>query len=126
MNQKRRMIVLAEGRFSPLRSKTANGAIVYLREQVLAIIDSTKAGQTAQQVLGYGGDIPVVKSLEEGLKFKPNALLIGIAPAGGRLPDAWREMIKTAIRHKLDILNGLHTIFSDDPELAALAKEHHC
>ena len=66
MNQKRRMIVLAEGRFSPLRSKTANGAIVYLRDQVLAIIDSTKAGQTAQVVLGYGGDIPVVKSLEEG------------------------------------------------------------
>lgn len=126
MNQKRRMIVLAEGRFSPLRSKTANGAIVYLREQVMAIIDSTKAGRTAQQILGYGGDIPIVRSLEEGLKFKPNALLIGIAPSGGRMPNAWREIIKTAIRNKLDILNGLHTIFSDDPEFAALAKEHHC
>ena len=126
MTTKRRMIVLAEGRFSPLRSKTANGAIIYMRDEVLAIIDSTRVGQTAQQVLGYGGDIPVIKDLNEGLKFKPNTLLIGIAPSGGKLPESWREMIKKALRNKLDVLNGLHTIFGDDAEFAALAKEHGC
>ncbi len=126
MNQKRKMVVLAEGRFSPLRSKTANGAIVYMRDQVLAVIDSTKAGQTAQQILGYGGDIPVIKNLEEGLKFKPDTLLIGIAPSGGRLPEAWRELIKTALRNKLDVLNGLHTLLSDDSEFISLAKENKC
>lgn len=120
------MIVLAEGRFSPLRSKTANGAIAYMRDEVLAVIDSTKAGQTAQEVLGYGGNIPVVAGLNEGLTFKPNALLIGIAPSGGRLPDAWRRIIRAALKNKLDILNGLHTIFSDDPEFTALAKKYRC
>jgi len=119
-----RLLILAEGRFSPLKSKTANAAIMYLPDQVAAVIDSGKVGMTAQEVLRYGGRIPVVKDIEEGLKHHPTHLLIGIAPAGGRLPDTWREAIKQAIRNKLHILSGLHTILSDDPEFASLAKEH--
>ena len=66
--KKRRILALAEGRFSPLKSKTANGAIAYLPGEVVGVIDSTKSGLTAQQVLGYGGAIPVIRSLEEGLR----------------------------------------------------------
>lgn len=120
----RKILILAEGKFSPLRSKTANGAIVYIRNEVVGVIDSTKAGKTAQDILGYGGAIPVVKDLNEGLKLGPTHLLIGIAPSGGRLPDPWRETLCEAIRHKLHILSGLHTILSDDNELSSLAKQH--
>ncbi|MCX6138120.1 MAG: DUF1611 domain-containing protein [Ignavibacteriales bacterium] len=120
----RRILILAEEKFSPLRSKTANGAIAYLDEEVVAIIDSTKAGTTSQQVLGYGGNIPVVASLEEGLHFSPTHLLIGIAPPGGRLPESWRNMIASALQSGLHILNGLHTILSDDASFAELARAH--
>ena len=120
----RRLLILAEGRFSPLKSKTANAAIIYLPDQVAAVIDSGKAGMTAQQVLGYGGHIPVVRDLAAGLAHHPTHLLIGIAPTGGRLPEAWREIVREAIRHKLHVLSGLHTILSDDPEFAALAEKH--
>lgn len=120
----RKILALAEGRFSPLKSKTANGAISYLSGEVVAVIDSTKAGLTAQQVLGYGGDIPVVRNLEEGLRFSPTHMLIGIAPTGGRLPDSWREIIRQSINANLHILSGLHTILSDDPEFAVQAQEH--
>ncbi len=119
----RKILALAEGRFSPLKSKTANAAIAYLPGEVVGVIDSTKAGLTAQQVLGYGGEIPVVRSLEEGLRLKPTHLLIGIAPAGGRLPEAWRETIKASIKARLHILSGLHTILSDDQEFVRLAQE---
>ena len=120
----RRILALAEGRFSPLKSKTANAALIYMPGETVAIIDSTKAGTTAHAVLGYGGDVPVVSSVEEGLSHRPTHLLIGIAPSGGRLPDVWRAWIITAIRSKLHILSGLHTILSDDAEFSALAKEH--
>jgi len=120
----RRILILAEGKFSPLKSKTANGAIVYLRDEVVAVVDSTKVGLTAQEVLGYGGDIPVIESLEDGMRFSPTHLLIGIAPSGGRLPDSWRETIKTVIKKRLHILSGLHTILSDDPEFSELAREN--
>lgn len=119
----RRILILAEGKFSPLKSKTANGAIVYLPDQVVAVIDSTKAGMTSQQVLGYGGGIPVIQSLEEGLKFNPTHLLIGIAPSGGRLPEDWRETIRRTLRARLHILSGLHTILTDDAEFVQLARE---
>ncbi|MFA5834694.1 MAG: DUF1611 domain-containing protein [Bacteroidota bacterium] len=122
---KRRILALAEGRFSPLKSKTANAVLIYTPGETVAIIDSTKVGKVAQDVLGYGGSVPVVASVEEGLKFQPTHLLIGIAPTGGRLPDVWREWIKTAIRNKMHILSGLHTILSDDEEFAKLADEHH-
>ncbi|HTY38534.1 MAG TPA: DUF1611 domain-containing protein [Bacteroidota bacterium] len=120
----RRILALAEGRFSPLKSKTANGAIAYLPGEVAGIIDSTKCGMTAQQVLGYGGTIPVVKNLEAGLQLKPTHLLIGIAPSGGRLPDEWRTIIRSTLQAKLHILSGLHTILSDDPEFVSLAREN--
>lgn len=118
---KRRILSLAEGRFSPLKSKTANAALIYTPGDTVAIIDSTKAGKVAQDILGYGGNVPVVAGIEEGLKYQPTHLLIGIAPSGGRLPDLWREWIKTAIRNKVHILSGLHTILSDDEEFSSLA-----
>ena len=124
MTSARRILILAEGRFSPLKSKTANAALLYLPEQVAAVVDSTKAGQTAHQVLGYGGDIPVVRSITDGLALHPTHLLVGIAPPGGVLPESWRTDLRFALEHGLHVLSGLHTILSDDPEFAALAARH--
>jgi uncharacterized NAD-dependent epimerase/dehydratase family protein len=122
----RKILALAEGRFSPLKSKTANGALAYLRNEVVAVVDSTKAGMSAQDVLGYGGTVPVVASIEEGMKFSPDSLLIGIAPPGGRLPDEWRQWILLALRNGMNILSGLHTILSDDAEFSLVAEEYGC
>ena len=119
-----RYLILADEHFGPQTSKTANACIRYTPEHVVGVIDRTKAGRTSEQVLGFGGDIPVVATLEQGLALKSNALLIGIAPAGGRLPDEWIRMIASAIEHRLDIWSGLHSFIGDIPELAALATKH--
>lgn len=118
---KRRFLILAEGSFGPLSSKTANACIRYAESEVVAVLDSTCAGQTAQQVLGFGGSIPVVASFAQAMPLAPNALLIGIAPAGGQFPDAWRAIVGDALRAGLDIWSGLHTMLGDDAEFAALA-----
>jgi len=117
-----RFLVIAEGDFSPETSKTANSAIRYLPERVVAVLDSRVPGRTAQEVLGYGGAIPVVRSFEEGLALGPTGVLIGIAPAGGRLPAAWRAWINEALDRGLEIWSGLHTFLGDDPEFAARAR----
>jgi uncharacterized NAD-dependent epimerase/dehydratase family protein len=124
MTRDPRYLILAEGQFGPMTSKTANGCIRYSPERVLGVLDSRHAGKTVQEVLGYGGDIPVVSTLAEGLTRKPNALLIGIAPQGGRLPDAWRDVLRGALEHGLDIWSGLHTFISDDSEFAELSRRH--
>jgi uncharacterized NAD-dependent epimerase/dehydratase family protein len=117
-----RFLILADGAFGPETSKTADCAIRYIPERVAGVLDSTAAGRTAQEILGFGGGIPVVGTMEDGLALGPTALLIGIAPRGGRLPDEWRSWIVAAIDHGLDVWSGLHTLLGDDPELAARAR----
>jgi len=117
-----RFLIVADGAFGPETSKTADCAIRYVPERVAAVLDTSQAGRTAQDVLGFGGAIPVVGSLEEGLARRPTALLIGIAPRGGRLPDAWRGWIASALDRGVDVWSGLHTLLGDDADLAARAK----
>src|SRR6476619_2095545 len=119
----RRLVILAEGEFAPHSAKTAYGVIRYGRDDVVAVLDSTKAGQNVEAFLP-GHDIPIVSTLAEALALPnpPDALLIGIAPTGGRLPDAWRAVILEAIAAGLDVLSGLHTFLVDDPEFAPAAE----
>lgn len=119
--EKRRIAILAEGKFNVLAAKTAVGVIRYSPHEVVAVVDSTNAGKTVQQVLGFGGDTPVVSTIEEMRVFNPDVLLIGIAPTGGQLPAEWRSVVNDAIEAKIEIWSGLHAFLSDDPEFAALA-----
>lgn len=116
-----RYLILTEGHLGPHTSKTANSAIRYLPERVAAVLDSSHAGRTSHDVIGLGGDIPIVATVEAGLAFQPTALLIGIAPSGGRLPDAWRPTLLAAMDAGLDIVSGLHVYLSDDAELSGQA-----
>jgi uncharacterized NAD-dependent epimerase/dehydratase family protein len=124
MSRDQRFLILADGLFGPDSSKTANACIRYTPERVVGVIDATRAGRTASDVVGFGGEIPVVATLDEGLALRPNALLVGIAPAGGKLPAEWIRLVARAIEHGLEIWSGLHTFISDVPELAALAAKH--
>jgi uncharacterized NAD-dependent epimerase/dehydratase family protein len=117
-----RYLILTEGAFGPLSSKTANSAVRYLQERVVGVLDSTTAGKSVQDVLGFGGAIPVVSTLAEGLNLEPTALLIGIAPSGGQLSLNWRPILIAALDAGLPIVSGLHFHLSDDPELAPYAE----
>jgi len=121
---RRRYVILAEGQFGEPGSKTAMGVIRYGRDEVVAVIDSTRAGRDVSEWLGAEHAAPVVATLAEALSLEPTALLIGIAPQGGRIPPAWRAIIAEAIVHELDIVSGLHEFVSDDPEFASLAATH--
>jgi uncharacterized NAD-dependent epimerase/dehydratase family protein len=124
----RRIAVLAEGSLEYQRAKTAIGVVRYGQDEVVAVIDSTHAGQDLATALGDGSGlgrgIPVVASVEETARYEPDTLLIGIAPRGGQLPPEWRPELLAAIRARMGIVSGLHVFLGDDPELAAAAKAH--
>ena len=117
----RRIVILAQGKFSPLESKTANQAIRYIPEEVTGVIDGRSAGRNVQDILGFGGAIPIFPDLQASLQTKPDTLLIGIAPTGGRLPQSWREIVLAAIEAGLNVISGLHTLLGDDREFASRA-----
>jgi uncharacterized NAD-dependent epimerase/dehydratase family protein len=113
-----RYLLLAEG-FSadPHYGKTARGVLRYRRDDVVAILDSTRASEVDEGV-------PVVGSVDESLPFNPTTALVGVATQGGRFPPAWIEILKSCIGAGLNIENGLHVFLADDPDLSALAARH--
>ena len=138
--------MLARSRFLTSSAKTAHGLILHGRRyRVVAVIDESCAGSDAGELMGIGRrGIPVVRNLASvpgippvkptlpaggagaGRPPRPGraqwALIIGVAPTGGRLPGAWRRDIREAIRRGMDIVSGLHDFLGEDRELAALAR----
>ena len=119
----RRLVVLTEGQFGIHDAKTAMGVIRYGRDTIVAILDSRMAGRNLREFLP-AFDIPFVGTLVEALDgpVRPDGLLIGIAPTGGKLPPEWRATILEAIRAGLDIHSGLHQFLGDDADFSAAAQ----
>jgi uncharacterized NAD-dependent epimerase/dehydratase family protein len=73
------------------------------------VIDSILAGRSVREVMPeLERDAPIVGSLEEALEHSPTSVLVGLAPAGGRLPEEWMETLRRAADAGLEIVSGLH------------------
>ncbi|MFL5924986.1 MAG: DUF1611 domain-containing protein [Gaiellaceae bacterium] len=115
---RKRYLILAEGRSGdPHYGKTARGILRYAPDPTVAVLDSTRAGETLEGV-------PVVATVEDALPHRPTTAVVGVATQGGRFPPAWRELLKQSIAAGLDVESGLHEFVSEDGELVALAREH--
>lgn len=119
-------IVLAEGAFGEPAGKTANGVVMHSELfEVRAVVDSERADRSARDVLGRDDvtDVPVVASMADALEAAPDAeaLVIGVAPAGGALPEEWVEDIQDAMRAGCDVVSGLHVFLSEREEWVELA-----
>jgi len=118
VSRARRLLLLAEGHSDdPHFGKTARGVLRYRPQDVVAILDSRRAGEEQDGV-------PIVGSVAEAARHEPTVALVGVATQGGRFPPAWRELLKQSIAAGLDVESGLHEFVSDDEELAALARDH--
>jgi uncharacterized NAD-dependent epimerase/dehydratase family protein len=117
-----RLAIFAEGLFAAHNGKTAHGVIRYGTRDVVAVIDSTQAGRTASEVVPFAlQPVPIVATLQEAIDLGASALLIGVAPTGGKLDPAWRSTLLEAIAAGLHVEAGLHTQLSEDPELRRAA-----
>ncbi|ELY37779.1 DUF1611 domain-containing protein [Natronorubrum tibetense] len=122
-------IVLAEGEFGDAGGKTAHGVVMHSDLFTpAAIVDSETADETPAAVLDKpdAPDVPIVPSVAAALEVAPDveALIIGVAPAGGQLPDAWVRDIEAAIEAGCDVVSGLHTFFGEDDGWSSLADRH--
>lgn len=118
----RRLVILTEGYTEPITAKTAASVIRYCTEDVVAVFDRTRTGARVGDLLGTGGDLPVIGDLAEAPSA--NTLMIGIAPPGGRIPDSWRVIILEAIAKGMNIVSGLHQFLADDAEFSEAARRH--
>ena len=116
-----RYLVYAQDQFGTPSAKTAHSVVRYSAAHVAAVLDRSRAGERVHDVLGFGGAIPIVDTVADGVICGADALLVGIALAGDGLPNDLRVAIAQALEHRLEIWNGLHGFVADDPELGPLA-----
>jgi uncharacterized NAD-dependent epimerase/dehydratase family protein len=118
--------VLTLDRFATSDAKTAHGLVRGpCRFEVIALIDSASAGRDAgEQLDGRKRGIPTFASLEALLATgrRPDVVVVGVATPGGVMPDALRAVLLRALELGIDVVNGLHHLVGDEPDLRAAAE----
>ena len=117
MSEKRYLVLAEEFSADPHYGKTLHGVLRYRHESVVAILDTTRAGELQDGA-------PIVAQVDEALRFGPNTALVGVVTQGGRFPADWRALLRECVVKGLDLENGLHVRLKDDPELVELARRH--
>ena len=118
MSDKRYLILAEEFSHDPHYGKTLRGVMRYRRDSVVAILDTKRAGENDDGV-------PIVATVDEGLRYEPDTALVGVVTQGGHFPGDWQELLKECVTKGLDVENGLHVRLHDIPGLAELAAQHH-
>ncbi len=124
----KKAVVITGGYFDTDHGKTCHGLIRGSeRFEVVGVIDGKQAGKDAGEVLdGKHRGIPIYPDLDTYAAQSPVRAaycIVGVATKGGVIPTALKDMLATALRHHLSLVNGLHHLVSDIPELVTLAEE---
>lgn len=122
-------LVYCENEFGCVDGKVANGLIRHSESYtIVGVIDSTNSGKDSGEYLdGIKNGIPIFKSIEDAiqtLKKIPNYFIYGIAPLNSALSIAEREIVISAIKCGMHIVNGLPDFFTDDLILTKMAKNY--
>lgn len=120
LKEHRRIALLTDGYSTPFLAKTAINLLRYRTQDMAAVIDREHRGKVAQDVFRIGGHVPIVASVRDLEDI--DAIYIGIAPPGGRLPSEWRDELRSAIARKLDVVSGLHDFLQEDLDYVERAR----
>jgi len=126
---KENAIILTAGVLTGSNAKTAHGLIrSSSRYTVIGVIDSISAGQDAGCLLDkVQRDIPVYATIGDFVAQSERSAkyaIVGVAFAGGRLPEPIVVQIKEAIAAGISIVSGAHDFLSDIPEVRELAERN--
>ena len=92
--------------------KMGFGALRYLSNPIVAVIDSENGGKNISEITLISRDVPVVSNIDVAIENGAEVLLLGIANSGGQIPKSWFPIINLAIEKGLSIINGLHNLLA--------------
>lgn len=102
--------IYMESSFGSPFGKMGYGMLCFSRNPIAAIIDSTKAGKKAGEVMPKTPrpDCPIVATSSDAAALGAKAIVLGCAPSGGLIPEDWYPALDQAVEAGLSIVNGLH------------------
>lgn len=102
------LAIYMEGATTNSVGKMGFGILRYSANPIACVIDSEQAGRDARELTGIPRSAPVVGTVAEAVAKGAKVLVLGIAPAGGLIPEDWYPIIDEAIASGLSVVNGLH------------------
>ena len=126
---KKTALIYCEKEFGLVDGKTAAGLVRHSEiYTIVGVIDSLLAGKDAGEVLGdKKSNIPIFANLDESLSNLstiPDCYIYGKAPLDIYISEEERYLILEAMEKGMNIINGLHQFFSEDPEFTRMAIEY--
>ncbi len=131
MKIKGNVIVLTGGKLDSKSAKTAHGLLRGSeRFNVISIVDKKFSGKYVDidkhgkiKFTNEKTNIKIFKDLKSFLNhsIKVDYCVIGVASAGGILPEEMREDVILALNNNISIVNGLHSILNQDSQLKKIA-----
>lgn len=101
--------IYMEGHAVGQPGKMGHGVIRYSPNPIVCVIDSAHAGSDMAAVANMPHAVPIVHDVATARKLGAEVLILGIAPRGGLIPDAWLGAIDEAVQLGMSVLNGLHS-----------------
>ena len=120
LRPEQKLVIHFHEQIDKLNGKMGHGVLRYSRNPVACAIDFNHGGRSTRELLGFGPDVPVVSSVEAAFEHGGEALVLGMAPSGGRLPPEMVAEVDRAVAGGMSVVNGLHEQLSPRyPDLAA-------
>lgn len=108
LDRSHRLAIYMEGEVNGPYGKMGLGVLRYSPNPIACVIDSKTEGLDAADATGVPRHCPIVKNIAEAKRHGAEVLVIGIAPSGGAMPQAWFDVMDEAWASGLSIVNGLH------------------
>jgi len=115
--------LLAPGEFSTFDAKTAVCYLRYRQNDVVCVVDPVQSGRTVGEIIGFGGNVPIVASVEAAVSHRADVAIVGIAPQGGRLSEDLYPYVVQCVEAGIDVVSGLHDFLAEDPRIAEAARK---
>ncbi|MGL4882476.1 MAG: DUF1611 domain-containing protein, partial [Waterburya sp.] len=80
LTAKNRVAILLEDGIKGDHGKTGLAFLRYSQTEIVAVIDRACAGESLAELTGIDRHVPIVADVKAALEYKPDVLLIGIAP----------------------------------------------
>lgn len=128
-DQKKTALIYCENQFGLVDGKTAAALVRHSETYtIVGVIDGSLTGKDAGEELdGEKNGIPIFANLKDALSQLPevpNCYIYGKALLDPFIPAGERILILEAMGKNMDIINGLHQFFSDDPEFVEMAAQN--
>ena len=104
------LAIYMEAHSSDLSGKMGRGVLRNSPNPIACVIDSHATGRDAADVTGSPRHCPIVATVAEARALGAEVLVLGIAPPGGRIPEAWLAALDEAVELGFSLVNGLHDL----------------